>query len=195
MKINAQTPFKIDENGQASFFVGGEWQAPIDLPEFVKYREFLRYQEWEYDTDTGKLRVYQGDGNWSAEFDPPASIGTGGGGGGTSETVTPLSSGDLNLTSGMSVLGSDEYSRTTNIIHLRLGLLIGAGTVKNAGSILCTLPVGARPKATQFFAIAVDEMGTHLVKPIEVNQNGSVITQDNLNEFTSIYVHVSYTAP
>lgn len=78
MKIKAQTPFKIDANGQASFFVDGEWQPPIDLPEFMKYREFLRFQEWEYDTDTGKLRTYQGEGQWTAPFDPPGSIGPSG---------------------------------------------------------------------------------------------------------------------
>ena len=191
MVINSQTPYEVQADGMVKFFVDGVWQNPVPLPDFLKLPNFLRYSDWEYDTGSDELVTNLGDGAKSAPVNPPTA---GGGGGGGSATVTNLNAGDLSLTAGVTASGANVYSQTSNIIHLRLNLLIGSGTTKNYGDVLCTLPVGARPQVSQHYAIAADETGTHFVRAVEINQNGNVIARDGLNQFTFVYLAVSYIA-
>lgn len=165
MKINAQTPFDIQADGKAKFFIRGEWRGPIDLPEFMKYREFLRYKEWEYDTDTGKLRIYLGDGNWSTPFDPPASIGAGG-----------VQSQDIDLTgalaTGLSVhpIVGSACVKVGRVVTINVGLWANGGS--NVSGPLLTLPAGARPLVSGFLLLG--PVGQSTVRKVGVNPDGTV---------------------
>ena len=189
MKINAQTPFEIQLDGKVKFFVGGQWSSPIDMPEFMKYRQFLRYKEWEYDTDTQKIRIYQGEGNWSSPVDPPASIGAGGG-----STVTSLVVNTDIQMQGADTLVEGVLGRTGSINQLRLQLQSTAGvTAGGSGAALCTLSPTVRPEGIVFAAAGIVSGSTITQGFVRLNgYNGSIFTYTDVPAGGDVYINTSY---
>ncbi len=183
MKINAQTPFEVLEDGKARFFVGGEWSAPIDLPEFLKLPNFLRLKEWEFDTDTGKIRVYQGERQWSTPFDPPA----GGGAGGTEIDLSG------SLAAGLSVhpLIGSYCIKVGRVVTISIGLWANQGADVTGPFI--TLPQEARPAASSF--LLRTPAGQTAVSAIGANPDGTVGTGGTITNGSTVVLYGTIITP